>query len=63
MTPPRQTHRLAPGRAVERLGNRSTPVDHHRLAVLVGHGQAADVERFGLVGGLGETIDPAEHER
>jgi len=63
MAPPRKTHRLAPGRSVERLRDRSTPVDHHRLAILVCDRKAADVERFGLVGSLGEAIDPAEHER
>ena len=47
-----QAHRVAPGGPVERLGDRRPPVDHDRLAVLVGHGQPADVEALGrrLVG-------------
>ena len=43
VTTPPQTHRIAPGRPVEGLGDRSPPVDDHRVAVLVGHGEAADV--------------------
>ena len=39
-----QAHRLAAGGPVERLGDRRPPVDDHRLLVLVGHREAADVE-------------------
>ena len=39
-----EAHRLTAGRPVERLGDRRPPVDHDRLAVLVGDGEAADVE-------------------
>ncbi len=42
--PAQQPHRAAAGGAVERLGDRRPPVDDHRLAVLVGDGETADVE-------------------
>ena len=44
---PREAHGLGPGRPVERLGDRSPPIHHERLLVIVGHGQASDVERLG----------------
>jgi hypothetical protein len=44
MTPARKTHGISPGGAVERLGDRRTPVDHDRLGQLIGHGQSTDVE-------------------
>ena len=57
-----EPHRIAAGRTVEGLGDRRPPVDHHRLAVHVGDGQTADVETLDRVGGLRQTIDPAEHQ-
>ena len=56
-----EAHRLAACRPVERLGDRRPPVDDHRLAVLVGDGQAADVKA--LHRALDEAVDAAEHER
>jgi hypothetical protein len=50
-----QAHGMAPGGPVERLGDGSPPVDHQRLLVLAGDGQAADVE--GLAVG---PVDPSE---
>ena len=44
MTPACDAHRIAPGSAVERLGNRRAPVDHDRFGILIGHGQSTDVE-------------------
>jgi len=57
---PAQAHRLAARGAVEGLGDRRPPVDHERLLVLVGHGQAPDVER--LAPGLGGAVDATEHQ-
>ena len=53
----------AAGRAVEGLGDRRPPVDHHGLAVLVGDGETADVEALDRVGRLGRPVDAAEHQR
>ena len=39
-----QTHRVAPGGAVEGLGHGGAPVHHQGLLVLAGHGQPAEVE-------------------
>ncbi len=44
-----EAERLATGGAVEGFGDRGSPVHHHRVAVLVGHCEAADVERLGTV--------------
>ena len=44
-----EAHRLAPGGPVERLGDRRPPVDDDRLGLLVGDGQAPDVEALGGV--------------
>ena len=57
-----QAHRLAPGGPVERLGDGRPPVDDDRLGLLVGDGQAADVERLGGVRALGVAVDAPEHE-
>jgi hypothetical protein len=59
-----EAHRITTRGPVERLGDRSPPVDDHGFALLVGHGDATDVERLALgtfVGGLG--VDPPEHQR
>ena len=58
-----EAHRVAAGGPVERLGDRGPPVDDDRLAVLVGHGQAADVEALDGLGTLGVAVDATEHER
>ena len=55
-----QAHRRAPGGPVEGLGHRGPPVDHQRLPLLVGHGQAPDVEAVAPLA-LG-AVDPPEHE-
>ena len=55
-----EAHRLAAGGPVERLGDRRPPVDDERLAVLVGHGQAADVVAVAAV--PAGAVDAAEHE-
>ena len=57
-----QPHRLPTGRPVERLGHRGPPVDHDRFAVVVGDGEATDVEALELVRRFGEAVDAAEHE-
>ena len=62
VAPPQQAHRLAPGGAVERLGDRCPPVDHDRVAVLVGDGEPADVEALDRVGPFRMAVDAAEHE-
>ncbi len=69
---PGQAHRVAAGGAVEGLGHGRPPVDHDRLALLVGHGQAPDVERLDAVGAarvahfgpaVGRpAVDPTEDE-
>ena len=46
---PAHAHRLAGPSAVEGGGRRRSPVDDHRLALLVGEGEAADVERAVLL--------------
>ena len=57
-----EAHRLAPGGPVERLGDGSPPVDHDRLALLVGDGQATDVELSSVgpaaVAVLDMAVDP-----
>ncbi len=60
--PPDETHRLAAGRAVEGLGDRCPPVDDDRVGLLVGHGQAADVEALRRGRALGIAVDPPEHQ-
>ena len=68
---PGEAHRVAPGRPVERLGDRRPPVDHDRLGVLVGDRQAADVEalearqrrRRRSVGVVDVPVDATEDER
>ena len=55
-----EPHRLAPGGPVEGLGDRRPPVDHERLAVLVGHRQAADVVAVAAV--PAGAVDAPEHE-
>jgi hypothetical protein len=56
-----QTHGLATGGPVERLGHRGPPVDDHRLLLGVAHRDAADVEVLGqAVGRLRGPVDPAE---
>ena len=63
VTPTEQAHRLPPGGAVERLGDRRPPVDDDRFRVLVGDRQAADVEALRAAWLLGAAVDPAEHQR
>ena len=63
MAPAGQAHRVAPGRPVERLGDRCPPVDDDRFTCLVGHGQAPDVEALERIRRLGVPVDAAEHER
>ena len=58
-----QAHRVAPGRPVERLGDRGAPVDHDRFTCLVGHGEAPDVEALERIRRLGVPVDAPEHER
>ncbi len=58
-----QAHRLAAGGPVEGLGHRGPPVDDDRLGLLVGDGQAADVEALDGVRRLGQPVDAPEHER
>ena len=48
VTAAHQTQRFAAGGTVERLGHGGPPVDHHRIGVLVGHGEATDVEALEL---------------
>ena len=70
-----QTHGLAAGGTVEGFGDRCSPVDNDRVAVLVGHRQTADVEALGrrrvlarsvgfrTVGfRLDQSVDAAEHQ-
>ena len=67
-----QPHRIHAGRPVEGLGERRTPVHHHRIAVLVGDRDAPDVVR--LVGSrsrrclvvavdIGIGVDATEDQR
>ena len=63
MPTPHEPHRLAPGGSVERLRDGRSPVDHDRIARLVGDGEPADVEALERVGRLGRPVDAAEHER
>ena len=60
--PPDEAHRLAAGGAVERLGDRCPPVDDDRVGLLVGDGQAADVEALRRGRALGIAVDPPEHQ-
>ena len=60
---PDQAHGVAAGGPVERLGHRRPPVDDDRLALLVGHGDAPDVERLdalgaGAAGGASRSMRP-----
>ena len=57
-----EAHRLAAGGPVERLGDRRPPVDDDRLGLLVGDGEAADVEALGRGRALGVAVDAPEHE-
>jgi hypothetical protein len=63
VTSPDEAHRAATGGPVERLRHRRPPVDHHGLAILVGHGEAADVEALDRIRRLGRAIDAPEHQR
>jgi hypothetical protein len=54
-----ETHGLAAGRPVERLGHRSPPVDDDRVLDLVAHRDPPDVIGRRLVG----LVDPAEAQR
>ena len=59
----RQPHRRAAGGPVEGLGDRRPPVDDDRLLVLVGHGEAADVEGVAAASPLSAVaVDAPEHE-
>ena len=63
-----EAHRVAARGAVERLGDRCPPVDHDRLGVLVGDGQAPDVEALQPPSAaprliLDVPVDAAEHQR
>ena len=60
---PHQPHRLATGGPVEGLGDGCPPVDDDRLGLVVGDGEAPDVEALGGLRALGVTVDAAEHER
>ena len=61
---PDQAHRLAAGGPVERLGDRGPPVDHDRVAVLVGHREPADVEALDRIRAPSAlAVDAAEDER
>ena len=62
VTTPSQAHGLTTGGSVERLGHRGAPVHHDRVAILVGHGQAADVEALGTRHVVAHSIDAAEHQ-
>ena len=55
-----EAHRLAAGGPVEGLGDRRPPVDDERLAVLVGHGQPADVVAVAAL--AAGAVDAAEHQ-
>src|SRR5581483_8947833 len=59
----RQTHRVGTCGPVERLGDGGPPVDHQRLLVCSGDGDAADVESLGPVG-PGRVVDiyPSEDQ-
>ena len=58
--PDADAHRLGPAGPVERHRDLGPPVDHERLALLVVHVPAADVE--GLVGRF-QVVQPAEEQR
>jgi hypothetical protein len=66
-----ESHRLAPSGAIERLGNWCTPIDNHRLAIVIGYCETADVEALGWawlisyavdVERFAMAVDPAEHQ-
>ena len=57
----REAHGLRAGGPVERLGDRGPPVDHDRLLVAVGDAHSADVERLGVVVGVG--VEATEDQR
>ena len=63
VAPAGDAHRVAAGRAVERLGDRGPPVDDDRLTVFVGDRESTDVEALQPVGRLGVPIDAAEDQR
>ena len=50
VTPAEEAHRLPPGGPVEGLGDRCPPVDDHRVGMLVGDREPADVEALDRVG-------------
>ena len=57
-------HRLGLAGAVERQADPGPPVDHHRVADLVGHVPAADVEALAArVGVRVVVVEPAEEQR
>jgi hypothetical protein len=62
--PPAQhhVHRLVTGRAVERGRHAGPPVDDHRVAVVVVHVAAADVEPLAL-GAARSQVEPPEEQR
>jgi hypothetical protein len=62
MPPAREPHRFAPGRPVERLGDRCSPVDDDGFARLVRDCESTDVKTLDLLGALRITVDPAEDQ-
>ena len=58
MTPPVEPERVASGRSVERLGDRGTPVDNHRVLLGIENRHTAQVELFAV-----DPVDPAKHQR
>jgi hypothetical protein len=63
--PPAQPdpHRRGRRGAVERQADRGPPVDDQRLAILVGHVPAADVEGGAALNMVGFVVEPAEEQR
>ena len=57
-----QLHGVSTGGPIERLSDRSPPVDDQLIAVGVCHGKAPDVERFGVATRIGCAIDSPEHQ-
>jgi len=55
--------RVARAGPVERDGDRSAPVDHQRVAVVVGDVAATDVEALVAVLACGLVVQPAEEQR
>ena len=63
MPPQDKAHRVAPGRPVERLGDRGAPVDDQRLQVVPRDAETPDVEHLhsGWGGNVrGQAVDPPE---